>query len=119
METNNQLQYLFSYGTLQLEKVQLATFGRILKGEPDSLSGFKLEQLKITDEHVLDKSELDFHPIAIPSINQDDTIAGVLFEVSTDELIQSDSYEVSDYKRVEAKFKSGKLGWIYVINQSI
>ena len=31
---------LFSYGTLQQQNVQLATFGRLLKGSPDSLVGF-------------------------------------------------------------------------------
>ncbi len=30
-------ELLFSYGTLQLEKVRLETFGRILKGSPDVL----------------------------------------------------------------------------------
>jgi len=30
---------LFSYGTLQEERVQLSTFGRRLSGEPDALPG--------------------------------------------------------------------------------
>lgn len=33
---------LFSYGTLQQENVQIATFGRLLNGAPDALVGFKL-----------------------------------------------------------------------------
>ncbi|HAO29187.1 MAG TPA: UDP-N-acetylmuramate--alanine ligase, partial [Chryseobacterium indologenes] len=31
------MPYLFSYGTLQKEQVQLETFGRILQGEKDTL----------------------------------------------------------------------------------
>jgi hypothetical protein len=31
---------LFSYGTLQQPDVQRATFGRLLRGEPDALVGF-------------------------------------------------------------------------------
>ena len=34
---------LFTYGTLQLEEVQLATFGRVLEGRPDALVGYRLE----------------------------------------------------------------------------
>lgn len=30
---------LFSYGTLQLEQVQLTTFGRKLDGQPDDMRG--------------------------------------------------------------------------------
>ena len=105
---------LFSYGTLQLEKVQIESFGRILKGQKDRLIGYRLGKLKITDADVLAKSEQEFHPIAIPSEDENDYIEGVLFEISTEELVQADSYEVSDYKRIEAMFESGKLGWIYV-----
>ena len=32
---------LFSYGTLQQEDVQLATFGRLLQGQKDELLGFE------------------------------------------------------------------------------
>jgi hypothetical protein len=38
---------LFSYGTLQQEGVQLATFGRKLEGRPDQLNGYKLGLLEI------------------------------------------------------------------------
>jgi len=33
------IHLLFSYGTLQLEKVQLENYGRLLKGERDKLIG--------------------------------------------------------------------------------
>ena len=45
------IHYLFSYGTLQKEKVQLSSFGRILKGNRDTLPRYQLHQLKITDEN--------------------------------------------------------------------
>ncbi|WP_412850808.1 hypothetical protein ACL0VS_01630 [Chryseobacterium sp. PMSZPI] len=48
--------YLFSYGTLQKKQVQLETFGRVLQGEKDILSGYKLNMLEITDIEVLRKS---------------------------------------------------------------
>jgi gamma-glutamylcyclotransferase (GGCT)/AIG2-like uncharacterized protein YtfP len=108
------LHNLFSYGTLQLEKVQLESFGRKLQGTEDVLIGFKLEKLRITDEAVLAVSEKEFHPIAIQTNNTNDTISGTLYEITSEELALADRYEVDDYKRVEATFQSGKKGWIYV-----
>lgn len=109
-------QLLFSYGTLQLEKVQLESFGRLLSGTKDTLIGFKIEQLKITDEQVLLKSGKAFHPVAIPTNNKKDIINGTLYKISIQELKQADNYEVDDYKRIEATFKSGKKGWVYIKN---
>ncbi len=106
--------HLFSYGTLQLEQVQLETFGRLLKGEKDILEGYKLTMIEITDAEVLRKSNQQFHPIISLSGDKNDKVEGVLFEVTGDEILQADRYEVDDYKRVEVTFKSGKKGYIYI-----
>ena len=105
---------LFSYGTLQLEQVQLETFGRLLKGEKDILEGYQLTMIEITDPEVLRKSNQQFHPIISFSDDKNDQVEGVLFEVIEDEILQADRYEVDDYKRVEVTFKSGKKGYIYI-----
>ncbi|MGN7863376.1 gamma-glutamylcyclotransferase family protein [Chryseobacterium sp. 22458] len=105
---------LFSYGTLQKEQVQLETFGRILQGEKDTLSGYRLTMLEITDPEVLRKSGQKFHPVLKFSGNVEDQIEGILFEVTDAEILQADEYEVDDYKRIETTFKSGKTGFIYV-----
>lgn len=34
------MEYLFSYGTLQLKRVQVANFGRELIGAPEKLPGY-------------------------------------------------------------------------------
>jgi gamma-glutamylcyclotransferase (GGCT)/AIG2-like uncharacterized protein YtfP len=107
-------ELLFSYGTLQLKKVQLESFGRELNGTKEILTGYKLEQLEITNKAVLDKSQQNFHPIAVPTQDQNDRITGTLYEISTEELKQADLYEVNDYKRVKATFQSGKQGWVYI-----
>ena len=107
-------ELLFSYGTLQLEKVQLESFGRKLNGTEDTLIGYKLEQLQITDKTVLEKSEQEYHPIAVHSKDPNNRIKGTLYEISTDELKQADLYEVADYKRVKTAFQSGKQGWVYI-----
>ena len=105
---------LFSYGTLQLEQVQLETFGRLLKGEKDILEGYQLTMIEITDPEVLRKSNQQFHPIISYSSDKKEQVEGVLFEVTEDEILQADRYEVDDYKRVEVTFKSGKKGYIYI-----
>ncbi|EIJ37313.1 gamma-glutamylcyclotransferase family protein [Galbibacter orientalis] len=105
---------LFSYGTLQLEKVQLETYGRLLKGNNDVLFNHKIEQLRITDPIVLAKSNKEFHPILIKSFSSEDKVEGVIFEITDEELAQTDLYEVDDYERVFETFESGTKAWVYV-----
>ena len=105
---------LFSYGTLQKEQVQLETFGRILRGEKDILIGYQLKMLEIKDPEVLRKSNQKYHPILEFSGDSAHEVEGVLFEVSNEEILQAEEYEVDDYKRIETAFKSGKKGFIYV-----
>lgn len=105
---------LFSYGTLQSEKVQLENFGRILEGKPDRLMGYTIEKLQITDAAVLAKSQLEYHPIAVKSTNENDFIEGMLYHITNTELTETDRYEVSEYHRIHETFESGKKAWVYV-----
>ncbi|UOU97124.1 gamma-glutamylcyclotransferase [Chryseobacterium daecheongense] len=108
------MPYLFSYGTLQKEQVQMETFGRLLNGQRDILTGYRLKMLEVTDPEVLRKSNQKYHPILEFSGNTEDEIEGILFEVTDEEILQADEYEVDNYKRIETVFKSGKKGFIYV-----
>lgn len=105
---------LFSYGTLRYEKVQLATFGRRLEGQADELLGYRLSSVKITDPKVIALSGEDIHHLLIPTTSLQDTVAGTVFTVTDQELLQADAYEVADYKRVLAPLKSGGQAWVYV-----
>lgn len=105
---------LFSYGTLRQANVQQATFGRLLEGAPDALVGFKEEMVRITDPAVLATSGRLFHPIVVRSNDPNDRVKGTVFEITPDELIAADAYEVSDYARIEAELASGVKGWVYV-----
>ena len=104
---------LFSYGTLQLEAVQIESFGRKLNGSLDVLTGYELSEVEIHDSMVLSRSQQKFHPVAIPG-TIDDLIEGTVFDITDEELVQADTYEVSDYKRVSVVLKSGKTAWAYV-----
>jgi Gamma-glutamyl cyclotransferase, AIG2-like len=107
------MPYLFSYGTLQQTDVQMASFGRMLEGKPDALPGWRREMVEITDAEVLAKSGERFHPILVPG-GEADEIPGMVFEISEAELLRADAYEVSDYKRIAARLKSGVEAFVYV-----
>lgn len=106
-------EYLFSYGTLQKEKVQLELFGRLLHGPKDSLKGYKLSSVEIKDESFLSKNEQKIQLTVIPSNDKNDIIEGTVFEISEEELLLSDKYEPDNYKRVKVELESGKKAWIY------
>jgi gamma-glutamylcyclotransferase (GGCT)/AIG2-like uncharacterized protein YtfP len=108
------MEKIFSYGTLQYPKVQLSSFGRLLKGEKTKLVGFKLEQVKINDFKVLELSNQEFHPMAIPSGSNEYYIEGMVFEITKNELAQSDKYEVEDYKRIKVQLENSCEAWVYV-----
>ncbi len=105
---------LFSYGTLQLPQVQLATFGRLIPGEPDAVVGYRSEVLTITDPMVIARSGSDRHPILVPG-TADDAVEGTTFLLDDADLAAADEYEVDDYARVEVPLRSGGLGWVYVL----
>lgn len=105
---------LFSYGTLQHESVQLATFGRKLQGKPDFLSGFSLTLVEIKDERVIETSGAVAHPIITFTGNQADQVIGFVFDISLEELECADTYEVDDYKRISVQLQSGVEAWVYV-----
>lgn len=107
------MNYLFSYGTLQLDQVQLDTFGRLLSGAPDCLTGYTLETVTITDQAVIASSGTDQHPIIKLTNNNEDIIKGTLYQVTDAELLEADKYEVSDYQRISLTFDSGKEGFVY------
>jgi gamma-glutamylcyclotransferase (GGCT)/AIG2-like uncharacterized protein YtfP len=106
--------FLFSYGTLQLEAVQLSCFGRRLRGHHDAMPGYRTEMLKIDDSETVRLSGKEFHPVVVPTGNPADEVQGTLFEITESELLAADRYEVDDYKRVEAQMKSGRHAWVYV-----
>src|SRR5215211_2425273 len=107
-------EYLFSYGTLQKEKVQTELFGRILQGSGDVLRGYRAATIEIKDESFLSKGEQEYQLIAINSKDKNDSIKGTVFELTEEELFLADEYEPDGYKRVKIVLESGKEAWVYV-----
>jgi hypothetical protein len=104
---------LFSYGTLQLETVQISTFGRPLRGQPDELIGFEQSLLKIEDPLFVAKSGKTHHFIVQFNGRNDSRVSGTVLEISDLELAQADQYEPAGYKRIPAILASGKQAWVY------
>lgn len=105
---------LFSYGTLQTESVQLATFGRRLVGQTDTLVGYKHSMVAIDDAAVVATSGATHHPIVKFSGRPSDTVSGTVFQITQQELLNADQYETNAYKRVAVVLASGVKAWVYV-----
>jgi hypothetical protein len=105
---------LFSYGTLQLESVQLATFGRKLEGASDVLPRFEKALFKIEDPKVVETSGKTHHPMAKFTGRSADAVAGTVFQITKEELENADRYEVDAYRRIAATLGSGVRAWVYV-----
>jgi Gamma-glutamyl cyclotransferase, AIG2-like len=105
---------LFSYGTLQQEDVQLATFARRLTGVSDALVGFSQSMMAIDDPEVVRTSGKTHHPIVAFTGRAHDRVPGAVFEITDAELAHADAYEVAAYVRVKAPLASGLEAWVYV-----
>src|SRR3954453_18671745 len=105
---------LFSYGTLRQKEVQLATCARLLEGEHDALTGYRLRRLAITDPRVVRLSGKPVHTIACRTGDPANRIEGVRFDMSDDELAATDAYEVDAYSRSEVRLESGMSASVYV-----
>jgi gamma-glutamylcyclotransferase (GGCT)/AIG2-like uncharacterized protein YtfP len=105
---------IFAYGTLQLESVQLSTFGRRLEGRPDALVGYRVMMVRISDRDFVasgggeEQRSLQFTGNDIDSTN------GMVLEITPEELAKADEYEPDGYERVLVQLHSGTTAWAYL-----
>lgn len=104
---------LFIYGTLGLEHVQQALFGRKVPMRPAQLLGYALTTIEIENELVVSLSGKSTHRILVPDVAAS-PIEGHLLDLTEAELKAADDYEVPDYRRTEAKTSDGESVWAYV-----
>ena len=107
------MPFLFSYGMLQHPDVQLATFGRLLRGEADTLVGYEQSTFNVEDEAFVAASGKALHAIVRFTGRNEHRVNGTVFEVTDAELAQADAYEPTGYARVAATLASGKKAWVY------
>jgi len=103
---------LFSYGTLRDPAIQLAVFGRTLSGTADLLIGYARESFEVRDPTF--SAVYGSRHIIVQSTGRDeDRTPGTVLELTDAELTMADAYEPAGYRRVAARFASGRQGWVY------
>lgn len=102
------MEQLFAYGTLKDKDIQETIFGRILKGVPETLVGYVINEINIEEEFGVEQ-----YPIITATHNQEDTISGILYELTEAQLQQADSYEGIHYKRIQVQLQSEQTAWVY------
>src|SRR5688500_3852379 len=103
---------LFSYGTLQREDVQLATFNRRLDGQRDEITGLEQSLVAIEDPQVAATSGRTHHANVTFNGSEDSRVPGMLFEITDAELASVDKYEAAFvYERVAVVLASGRQAW--------
>ncbi|NMM47784.1 gamma-glutamylcyclotransferase family protein [Marinigracilibium pacificum] len=107
---------LFTYGTLQNEKIQLELFHRVLTGKNDTLDGYELSTLSQVIEEEGVQTEISY-PVIFKSTNPNSKIRGAVIELTDDELKVADDYEGDDYKRIAVFLASGTSAYTYIQNK--
>ena len=107
-------EYLFSYGTLRESRVQNELFGRRLVGSTDRLTGYRINEIEITDIDFLIGGESESQQTLIETGDSGDTVEGTVLEITYDELLRADEYEPAEYRRAKVKLASGKEAWVYL-----
>jgi gamma-glutamylcyclotransferase (GGCT)/AIG2-like uncharacterized protein YtfP len=102
------MEQLFTYGSLQNADVQETIFGRKLEGKPEILVGYTVKEISIEEEFGMEK-----YPIIVPTQNEEDTISGILYELSPSDLQKTDTYEGYHYKRIQVALESKQTAWVY------
>lgn len=100
----NATEYLFTYGTLQQEDIQLTVFSRTLSGFNDVLQGYKLSDEKV----------VGVYPVMHRSEEPTDSVNGRVYMCSNKEILEADKYEGPAYKRIKVVLNSGKTAWAYI-----
>jgi hypothetical protein len=91
-------------------------FGRKIVGEPDSLQGYKLASIDISDPVFLAKGEAKSQLTVVQTNDIADSINGTALAFTNEELLTADQYEPVGYVRVSVKLVSGKPAWLYIAN---
>jgi gamma-glutamylcyclotransferase (GGCT)/AIG2-like uncharacterized protein YtfP len=93
---------LFVYGTLRHTDVQMRLIGRRVVGRPHVLKGY----CRYVD--------LGPYPVALP--DDSSAMAGMILQISPEELDIIDHYEGDGYVRKQVELETGDTVWVYLGN---
>lgn len=97
--------YLFSYGTLQEDHIQLMLFGQILNTQVDSLSGY------------VTLNDFFGYPRLVEF--ERGIVYGKVLEIDETEIPLVDRYESDAYERKEVKTDKGRKVYAYFPSQKL
>lgn len=111
---------IFSYGSLQDEAVQRSVYGRLLRGEPDSLVGWVRTLIEVPKSHKAASLGTTHYANVEPSPQTSSRVPGMVLELTDSELEASDGYErEAEYVRVLITLASGRSAWVYVSENTV
>lgn len=100
-------EYLFTYGTLQDQRVQRMLFDRNLEGGEDILLGYRPSDNLVAGRY----------PSLTYTNTKDHSVTGQVYAISGEELLKADFYEGDAYYRKKVGLHSGKSAWVYLGKQ--
>ncbi len=98
------IKFLFTYGTLQDERLHHAIFQKKMEGSSDKLKGYRISEAKVDG----------VYPMAEHTGNEKDSIEGIVYEIVEEHLKEADDYEGELYERISVTLHSGKKAWVYI-----
>lgn len=115
IEIEKQKKHLvLTYGILNLESVQMKIYGKELKSSSDVLNGYKLNSVELKDANLIEDTGTNTIQIARNTKDENDTIEAYVFEITGEELMKTDNYLFTNFKRVSETSQKGLNVWVYV-----
>ncbi|MES2986316.1 MAG: gamma-glutamylcyclotransferase family protein [Pseudomonadota bacterium] len=105
---------LFACGTLTLEKVHLALFGRVLEYEEDALPGYVARTVVLEDKEILSTTGSGTHLSMIPSDTPGASVAGRIMRITEAEIARMDPHQSEHHRRKRVTLASGRTAWAYL-----
>lgn len=105
---------LFACGTLTLEKVHLALFGRVLPYEEDALPGYTTRTVVLEDEEILSTTGSATHLSMVPCGAPGAAVQGRAMQLTNAELTRMDPHQNDHHRRKRVTLASGREAWAYL-----
>ncbi|RYD61468.1 MAG: gamma-glutamylcyclotransferase [Sphingomonadales bacterium] len=105
---------LFACGTLTLEKVHVALFGRVLDYEEDALPGYTARTVLLEDQEILSTTGSATHLSMVPSDAPGAAVQGRVMHLTEAELTRMDPHQSEHHRRTRVTLASGREAWAYL-----
>ena len=93
--------------------MQLATFGRRIAGDDDTLPGFRLDDVESTDERGASTPHGHRRRSLRHTGDPHDRVIGTVLHLTGAELGAADECLISDSRRIPVALASGATAWVY------